>query len=139
MPLNHSFYLCIRHLSYSYYTPSNVIAVCLPYFPITVTINDLLQVVIAVNTRTAQCRFLGGFTGTAECQIEYSTQEDLSGSVVDTGSNSSGDTVTVTLTATLERSSTYYFLITATAPSVTVRVQGFFKTGIYKGIIVVYQ
>ena len=92
--------------------------------------NVLLELEIDVNSGTVQCRFLGGFTGTAECQIEYSTPEDLSGSVVDTGSSTSGDTVTVTLTATLERSSTYYYIVTATAEGVTVRVEGFFNTGI---------
>ena len=80
--------------------------------------------------RIVQCRFLGGFTGTAQYQIEYSTQEDLSGSVVDTGSSTSGDTVTVILTATLERDTTYYYLVTATAEGVSVRVQGFFQTGL---------
>ena len=47
-----------------------------------------------------QRRFLDGFTGTAECQIECSTREDLSGSVVDTGSSTSGDTVTYTVILT---------------------------------------
>ena len=97
--------------------------------PITAAINNILEVVITINTRTVQCRFLGGFTGTAVCQIEYSTQEDLSGSVVDTGSSSSGDTVAETLTATLERSSTYYYLVTATSEGVCAKVEGFFKTG----------
>ena len=72
------------------------------------------------------CTFLSGFTGTAECQIEYSTQEDLSGSVVDMGSSTSGDTVTVDLPPLNEV--TYYYLVTATADGVTVRVQGFFRT-----------
>ena len=81
-------------------------------------------------SRILQCRFLGGFAGTAQCQIEYSTREDLSGSVVDTGSSTSGDTVTVTLTATLERDTTYYYLVTVTAEGVSVGVQGFFQTGL---------
>ena len=81
-------------------------------------------------SRIVQCRFLGGFAGTAQCQIEYSTQADLSGSVVDTGSSTSGDTVTVTLTATLEGRTTYYYRVTATAEGGSVRVQGIFQTGL---------
>ena len=99
------------------------------------TTNSLLEVVVNVNTGTVQCRFLGGFTGTAECQIEYSTQEDLSGSVVDTGSSTCGDAVTVTLTATLERSTTYYYLVAAAAEGVSVKVPGFFQTGTHTVIL----
>ena len=84
---------------------------------------------MGVGTRTVQCRFLGGFTGTAECQIEYSTREDLSGSVVNTGSSASGDIVTLILTAPLERGTTYYYRVTATAEDVCVRAEGCFQTG----------
>ena len=69
---------------------------------------------------------LRGFTGTARCQIEYSTREDLSGSVGDNGSSTSGDTVTVTLTE-LVVNTTYYYLATATAEGVCVRVEGDFQ------------
>ena len=80
--------------------------------------------------RIVQCRFLSGFPGTdRECQIEYSTREDLSGSDVDTGSSTSGDNVTVDFTARLERDTTYYYRATATAEDVCVRVEGCFRTG----------
>ena len=104
-----------------------------PYIPLDTT-NNHLEVEADVVRRIVLCRFLGGFTGTAECQIEYSTQEDLSGSVVDTGSSTSGDTVTVNLTATLNESTTYYYLVTATAEGVSVTVQGFFRTSMLKAI-----
>ena len=92
--------------------------------------NDLVEVEVDVDTSIVQCRFLGGFTGTAQCQIEYSTQEDLSGSFEDTGSSTSGDTVTVTLTTSLEERTTYYYRVTATAEGVSVRVEG--RTGMLK-------
>ena len=104
-----------------------------PYIPLDTT-NNRLEVEADVVRIIVLCRFLGGFTGTAECQIEYSTREDLSDSVVDTGSSTSGDTVTVTLTATLNESTTYYYLVTATAEGVSVTVQGFFRTSMLKAI-----
>ena len=110
--------------------------VCNPenaYHSSTGATNDLLELETDVSTKTVQCRFLHGFTGTAECQIKYSTQADLSGSVVDTGSSTSGDTVTVTLTARLQRDTTYYYLVTATAEGVSVRVEDVFKTGQLQG------
>ena len=83
-----------------------------------------------MNTTDVVCRFLSGFPSTdRECQIEYSTREDLSGSVVDTGSSTSGDIVTVTLTASLEERTIYYYRVTATAEGVCVRVEGFFPIG----------
>ena len=47
-------------------------------------------------------------------------------SVVDMGNSTSGDTVTVNLPPLNEV--TYYYIVTATADDMTVRVQGFFRT-----------
>ena len=90
-----------------------------------------------INTMDVVCRFLSGFPSTdRECRIEYSTQEGLSGSVVDTGSNTSGDTITVALTARLDENTAYYYRVTATATAegVCVRVEDFFQTGQGSGI-----
>ena len=94
---------------------------------------------VDVDNSTLQCRFLHGFIGTAACQIEYSTREDLSGSVVDTGSSTSGDTVTVTLTARLEERTIYYYLVTATVEGGSVSVQGHFPMSMLLWIIHVWQ
>ena len=94
-------------------------------------INNLLEVEVDVDTSTVQCTFLDGFPSTdRECQIEYSTREDLSDSVVEAGSRTSGNTITIDLTAPLERGTTYYYLVTATAEGVSVRVEG--QTGMLK-------
>ena len=93
--------------------------------------NDFVEVDLCSSSisNTVQCRFLGSFTDTAQCQIEYSTQEDLSGSTVDTGNSTSGDTVTVALTARLQGDTIYYYLVTATAEGMCVRLQGICETG----------
>ena len=131
--LDETAYLCgvhVHNASSSYCTcfSYNILRLFIqPYF--TGTTNNFLEVIVDITSTTVQCRFLGGFTGTAECQIEYSTREDLSGSVVDTGSSTSGDTVTVDIAATLQSGTTYYYIVTATTEGVNVGLQGFFRTG----------
>ena len=98
------------------------------------TTNNLLQVETDVRNQIVQCRFLRAFNGRAECQVEFSTQEDFSNSIVATGSSTSGDTIIVTLKATLEGRATYYYRVTATAEGVSVRVEDIIQTPPIQGI-----
>ena len=83
------------------------------------------------NNVTVNCTFLSGFTGSAQCQVQYGTDPtymNLPYSAVSTESGTAGDSVSVVLRERLNSSSLYYYTVSAVSGDVTLILQGTFTT-----------
>ena len=85
------------------------------------------------------CTFLSGFTGSAQCQVQYGTDPTymtLPYSAVSTESGTAGDSVIVVLREQLDSSTVYYYTISAVSGDIIVTVQGIFTTPQYSKYVI---
>jgi len=71
------------------------------------------------------CIFLSGFTGSAQCRIQFGTDPNyinLPYSAESTETGTAGDTVSVVLIERLNSSTVYYYTVSAFSGDITVRV-----------------
>ena len=81
-----------------------------------------------------RCTILSGFTGSAQCTVQYgtdSTYMNLPYSAESTETGTAGDTVSVALREELNSSTVYYYNVSAVSGDITVTVQGTFTTPQY--------
>ena len=81
-----------------------------------------------------QCTFLSGFTGSAQCTVQYGTDPtymNLPYSVESTETGTARNTVSVVLRERLKSSTVYYYTVSAVSGGVTVTVRGNFTTPQY--------
>ena len=96
------------------------------------TNNLLAEEVIEItscNGATLNCAFLSGFSGSAQCAVQYGTDPtyiNLPYSEVSTETGTAGDTVSVVLRERLNSSTVYYYTVSAVSGNVAVTVQGNF-------------
>ena len=92
----------------------------------------------SLNNLTINCTFLSGFTGSAQCTVQYGTDPtfmNLPYSAESTETGTAGDSVSVILRERLNSSTLYYYTVSAVSGDVTVTVQGSFTTPQYSKYI----
>ena len=80
---------------------------------------------------TLNCTFLSGFTGSAQCRVQYETDPtymNLPYSAESTETDTAGNSVSVVLREQLNSSTVYYYTVSAVSGDATVTVLGTFTT-----------
>ena len=107
------------------------------------TINNFLTGevvdVSSPNSATINCIFLNGFTGSAECTIQYGTDPtymNLPYSAKSAENGIAGEIISVMVKERLNSLTVYYYNLSAVVGDVTVTVRGTFTTPQYSKYVI---
>ena len=95
------------------------------HYPHAGSMNVVLGVQVDFTNTSVECTFEPGYT----CTIDYGTDPSYTNLVYRDASTTLGQVSIITLSQDFQRSTTYYFIVSANSSSQCERVHGIFRTG----------